>query len=825
MKNYCHRQLSLWVCGVAMTSLQLTQASTIYCVHDQGTNNSQFCFGTPLPTPPTDILPLGPLHQQCDIEALDIQPETDDLFAASGDDTPRKGHLYRVNKGNGAIIDIGRIIDGATQLAITEIDALSFQPSTNKLWGWGQDTGLFVIDSPLPSEGELISAQCLSTPAVPAIAAEVVVRRQGVDAMEIEDITWNQNGTVLYATENQHTDPPDSHGDPENRWSLPDFDFDFDEGIRLWAYDTTDDGVLREICSDLTTEIANQLGQAAEVEALESLPNDLFNPIIPDDQDLLLVGFHGPNQLLYAIIATPPLPLPESPVPLPPCELLWNGEIPTQFNDIEGLAYSTQPLALNEAVTLEGIMEHLRTLQYIADVHDGNRVFGSLGYDESTDYIIEQLTTAGYQVTIQPFEFPRFIELNPPLLEQTAPNSTVYPPNDPAGFFTMSYSGSAEVTAVVEAVDVLIPPGATPNTSTSGCEVEDFTHFTPGHIALIQRGSCAFLTKALNAQNAGASGVIIFNEGQDGRQEAFLGTLQQPIFTIPVVGAHFNLGEELYTLSLSGDVTVHMIVDAISEMAMTSNIIAETPTGNHKRTIMVGAHLDSVPTGPGINDNGSGSAMILEVALQLAQLGIKPTNKVRFAFWSAEEFGLGGSTYYVAQLSPAEQKKIALYLNFDMVASPNYTRFIYDGDDPEAPEGSSNIKDLLLNYFTSQGVGDCVWLTPLDGRSDYLPFMNAGIPVGGLFTGADGNKTIEQVACSGGTVGIPYDQNYHTPNDNLSNLNENILDEMADATAQAVLTLAMTNLPLVDIATSTASVAQVSTVTSTKEYLGPFVKQ
>ncbi|BAP56970.1 aminopeptidase Y [Thioploca ingrica] len=823
MKLYHYRRsLSLLVFGITMTSLPLTQASTIYCVHDQGSNNSQFCFGTPLPFPPAGILPLGPIHQQCDIEALDIQPVTDDLFAASGDNTPRKGHLYRVNKNNGAIIDVGKIVDEATQADITEVDALSFQPLTGALWGWGQDTGLFVIDSALPQSGEPIQAQCLSTPTVPAIAAKVVIRRQGTEAMEVEDITWNQNGTVLYATENKHTDSLDSHGDPENRWTLPDFNFDFDDGIRLWAYDTTDSGVIREICSNLTTEIANQLGQPAEIEALESLPNDLFNPIIvPDNQDLLLAGFHGPKQLLYAVIATPPLPLLPPPAALPPCELLWKGVIPTQFNDIEGLAYTRQ----SKLPPLDGIMEHLRTLQQIAEVHEGNRVSGSQGYEESANYIVEQLTTAGYQVTVQPFEFPMFYEVNPPQLEQTTPNPTIYPADDVAGFFTMSYSGSANVTAVVEAVDVIIPPGANPNTSTSGCETEDFAQFTPGHIALIQRGTCPFSTKVSNAQNAGASGVIIFNEGQPGRIEAFHGTLQQPNFTIPVVGTHFNIGEELYTLSLSGDVTVHMIVDAISETRMTSNIIGETPTGNNKRTVVVGAHLDSVPTGPGINDNGSGSATILAVALQLAQLDIKPANKVRFAFWSAEEFGLIGSTYYVDHLSPAERKKIMLYLNFDMVASPNYVRFVYDGDDPNAPEGSVNIKNLFLNYFASQGVGDCVWPTELDGRSDYLPFMKAGIPVGGLFTGADGSKTNEQVACSGGTAGIPYDENYHTPNDNLNNINEAILNEMANATAQAVLTFAMTNLSLPDIADSTAGIAQVSTTTSAEEYLGPFVKQ
>lgn len=437
----------------------------------------------------------------------------------------------------------------------------------------------------------------------------------------------------------------------------------------------------------------------------------------------------------------------------------------------------TDTTELRNAVTEENVWKHLKELQKIANRNGGHRASGSPGYDASVDYVAGKLEEAGYVVTEQPFEFLLWEELSMPVLEQTAPYPTVYPPYDIAGFATMEYSGSGDVTALVQpTVDVMIPPGADPNTSTSGCEESDFAGFTAGNIALIQRGSCTFFLKAWNAQNAGAVGVIIFNEGQEGRTNAFLGTLGGPGVNIPVVGAAFAVGEELYNLSLAGDVTVHMFVEARTTLVETSNVIGETPGGRDDRVVVVGAHLDSVPQGAGINDNGSGVAVILEIALQMAELGIEPVNKVQFGFWGAEESGLIGSEFYVNSLGK-DIKDIALNLNFDMVASPTYERFVYDGDgsdtETRGPTGSANVEDIFLDYFDSQGLTTAP--TALDGRSDYQSFADVGIPVGGLFTGAEG-----------------YDPCYHTPCDNLKNINEQALDEMSDAAAHAVLTFAMT---------------------------------
>jgi Zn-dependent M28 family amino/carboxypeptidase len=185
---------------------------------------------------------------------------------------------------------------------------------------------------------------------------------------------------------------------------------------------------------------------------------------------------------------------------------------------------------------------------------------------------------------------------------------------------------------------------------------------------------------------------------------------------------------------------------------------------------VVGAHLDSVLEGPGINDNGSGSSVILEIALQMSELGIEPTNQVRFAFWGAEESGLIGSTHYVNSLSKRQQKDIALYLNFDMVASPNYVRFVYDGDGSgfgiKGPTGSGRIEDIFTEFFQSERLASEP--TAFDGRSDYQAFINAGIPAGGLFTGAEGVKSATQAATYGGVAGAAYDPCYHQACDSLT---------------------------------------------------------
>ena len=490
-------------------------------------------------------------------------------------------------------------------------------------------------------------------------------------------------------------------------------------------------------------------------------------------------------------------------------------------------AVPTDTSELREAVTADAIMGHLDDLQTIADANGGTRASGTAGYDESIEHVQEVLTAAGYEVTRQDFLFNSFRELSAPEFEQVSPNPTVYVPG--VDFSTAEYSGSGDVTAPLEAVDLVLPPGATASTSNSGCEPEDFADFTAGNIALVQRGTCDFSVKAHNAAEAGAVGVIIFNEGQEGRTETLAATLgDQFSDDLPVVGTSFEIGNDLAALLEQGEVVIHLMTDTLIELDVpTSNLIAETPTGRDDRVVMAGAHLDSVPDGPGIEDNGTGSATLLETALQIAELGIEPRNTIRFAWWGAEEAGLVGSQYYVDSLTKSDAKDIELYLNFDMIGSPNYGRFVYDGDGGafgiKGPTGSANIERVFEEYFASQGLASEP--TAFDGRSDYDAFITAGIPAGGLFTGAEDVKTADQVVDYGGLATfegepVSYDPCYHQPCDSMdpigdgadadlyealnaayggaleyqgviTNINTLALDEMADAVAHSVLTYAM----------------------------------
>ncbi|GIG55563.1 M28 family metallopeptidase [Demequina activiva] len=454
-----------------------------------------------------------------------------------------------------------------------------------------------------------------------------------------------------------------------------------------------------------------------------------------------------------------------------PCERRTNGSIDK----------------LLDCVDADGAMEHLEAFQEIADANGGSRASGTSGYDASAEYVAAVMRKAGYRVSIEPFSFELFEELSEPVLEQIAPVPTTYATDAEPGFSTMEYSGSGDVTAAVEAVDVVVPPGAEANTSTSGCEPEDFADFTAGSIALLQRGTCAFGDKAANAEAAGAVGAVIFNEGQEGRAENLLGTLGGPGVTIPVVGASYEIGAEL---AQAEGAQVRLAVDAQVETRETSNVIAESRWGDDDNVVMAGAHLDSVAEGSGINDNGSGSAAILEVAQAMAK--VRGENKLRFAWWGAEESGLIGSYEYTEALSDEEIEDIALYLNFDMVASPNHIFGIYDGDGSDfglaGPEGSDAIEATFEEFF--ERAGEPSQGTEFSGRSDYAGFIDVGIPAGGLFTGAEGIKTEEEAALYGGTAGEAYDPCYHSACDDLSNLNLEAFDTNIDAIAYSLLTYA-----------------------------------
>ncbi|MBU3031413.1 M28 family peptidase [Paracoccus marinaquae] len=446
----------------------------------------------------------------------------------------------------------------------------------------------------------------------------------------------------------------------------------------------------------------------------------------------------------------------------------------------------TDSSAIRNAVTIKAIRAHQQALADIATDNGGSRVSGSAGYDASAEYVAEQLRQAGYQVTVQPFHFLNFEETAAPQLELVSPDAKTFAAG--ADFVTMRNSGAGTVEGIViPTVDLVIPPSTDPS-STSGCEPEDFPAppDSPA-IALVQRGTCTFQTKVDNAAAAGYAAVLVFNEGQPGRQDATTGSLATPV-SIPSVTTSFAVGDELQALAQAGEVRARVAVTATTQSVTTANVIGESPQGDPERVVVAGAHLDSVGEGPGNNDNGSGTAVLLEIALRLAEQGGPPVNKLRFGFWGAEEWGLLGSQHYVEQLTPEDLARIVLNLNFDMLGSPNAVNFVYDGDgsdsQPAGPDGSAEIEAVFLDYFA--GASLPTRPSAFDGRSDYGPFIARGIPAGGLFSGAEDLKSESEAADFGGTAGMAYDPCYHKACDDIANADEATLEALAGAAAHAV---------------------------------------
>ncbi|UQS21994.1 M28 family metallopeptidase [Amycolatopsis thermalba] len=459
-------------------------------------------------------------------------------------------------------------------------------------------------------------------------------------------------------------------------------------------------------------------------------------------------------------------------------------------------APSPLPDQLVAKTDVGAINRHLIALQRIADRNDGNRAAGTGGHAESAEYIAGKLEAAGYSVTRQEFPFT--------YTETIAEKLTVNGADVP--ITVMTYSASTPAGGITAPLAV-VPVDATP-----GCEASDYAGVA-GKIVLVPRGSCPFAQKQAAAADAGAIGAVIYNNVAG----PLNGTLGDPAAArIPTGGISQADGQALSGLN---GATVTLDLREFREERTSYNVIAETKTGRKDNVVMAGAHLDSVPEGPGINDNGTGSAALLEIALQL---GGKPKveNAVRFGWWSAEEFGLVGSTYYVDSLSFEQQLDIALYLNFDMIGSPNAGYFAYDGDNSDGvgagpgPYGSAQIEAELAGYLNGRGVP--TEGKDFDGRSDYGEFIAVGIPAGGLFTGAEGVKTPEQAAKWGGQAGVAYDPCYHQACDNLGNVDRVALDRNADAVAWTLGRFALSTESVNGVKPGTAAVKPHRTPAATK---------
>ncbi|WKG04327.1 M28 family metallopeptidase [Mycolicibacterium sp. HK-90] len=426
---------------------------------------------------------------------------------------------------------------------------------------------------------------------------------------------------------------------------------------------------------------------------------------------------------------------------------------------------------LRGQVSADAMMAHLTKLQEIADAHGGNRALGSPGYDASVDYVANTLRDKGFEV-----QTPEF-EVRLPFAED--PQVTVG--GQPVSAKPLEFT-------IGTAPDGLTAPLVPAKVEdTPGCQAGDYDGLpVAGAVVLVDRGACAFADKQAVAAERGAVAMIVVNTNNEEKMGGTLGRTTD--VKIPVISVTKDEGARLR--NAPGPVTLKLTAGVRTER--TRNVIAQTETGSDADVVMVGAHLDSVPEGPGINDNGSGVAAVLETALQLGN-SPEVANMVRFGFWGAEEEGLLGSTNYVEGLDVEGLKDIAMYLNFDMLGSPNPGYFTYDGDQsapleeqgrPRVPEGSAGIERTLAAYL--EDAGKTPRDTSFDGRSDYDAFTLAGVPAGGLFSGAEDKMDAEEAKLWGGEVDQPFDPNYHKNTDTLEHVDRDALQIHGEGVAFAV---------------------------------------
>lgn len=439
----------------------------------------------------------------------------------------------------------------------------------------------------------------------------------------------------------------------------------------------------------------------------------------------------------------------------------------SSLTSLKPLVHSGALQALSSRLTL---LAHAREFIKHSQLSEGNRAFGSRGHNATVNYIKRLLDLTGYYDT----ELQTF-----PYLYSSG-SATFAANNEQFETKWFTYGPGGDVTATLVPVANL------------GCDPADYPANLEGKIALISRGTCEFGLKAALAGAAKAAGAVLYNNAPEAISGGTLGAPSRPEGPYaPVASISGADGQKLLALIAGGaEVFATLNIKAVTEDRWTSNVIATTKSGDKNNIVVAGGHTDSVPEGPGINDDASGTISVLDIALRLPLF--KVNNAVRFGFWTAEEFGLVGSEHYVKSLSPEEQQKIAVYLNFDMVASPNFGYFVYDGDGSAfnltGPAGSDHIEKTFEDWFKSKNLISAP--TEFSGRSDYGPFLDVGIPAGGLFTGAEGKKTAQEAEWWGGEAGLDYDKCYHKQCDDLSNLHTEAWLQNTRAAAHSIATYA-----------------------------------
>ncbi|HET9851439.1 MAG TPA: M28 family peptidase [Candidatus Limnocylindrales bacterium] len=434
--------------------------------------------------------------------------------------------------------------------------------------------------------------------------------------------------------------------------------------------------------------------------------------------------------------------------------------------------------ALRDAISADDILADLGRLDAIASANGGNRATGSAGHDQSVDLVADELRAAGYDVRLDPAPLTAFRQDAPSVLEIQAPGAAALA--DIRDFKAMLLSPSGDVTAQLFALG--FDPAAQPGARNGiGCDPAEWSSVPAGVVALVQPGGCRRRDVILNAQAAGVVGLIT-SYAEWTPDHVLRPTLIDPEgLSIPAVGVTGSAGLALLAAAQEG-AKVHLAVLTTVESTQSPNVIADLPGGDPAHVVMIGGHLDSVIDGPGINDNGSGTMTILEIARELAKL--RPDGAawhVRVAFWTGEEIGLLGSFAYVGGLSAEDASTIEAYLNFDMVGSANGVREIYDSVASSRPIAGKVIEGLLAQALNGAGLASVV--VDIGGASDHLPFDQIGVPMGGLFSGANEVKSEEQAGLFGGTAGLPADACYHLACDTAANIDRELLEQLARAAA------------------------------------------
>jgi hypothetical protein len=407
------------------------------------------------------------------------------------------------------------------------------------------------------------------------------------------------------------------------------------------------------------------------------------------------------------------------------------------------------------AITEDGLRGRLEALATATGGSDQYRAVGSVGYDRAATMVEEQLAAAGWTVTRDAYDAATFVDEGGSSLEvagRTFHATDVLP---------LIFAPPGDVEGPVVAIDLdtvaMKPTG-------KGCAVTHYGDLPENAIVVVRSGDCLRRDEVIAAQQAGAAAfVAVYPLAPAG--VVFRPTLIEPRFLeIPAAGVSREAMDALVDAAAAGE-TAHLVTDARTLTAPTRSVIAELPGSQPGSVIMLGAHLDSVLDGPGINDDGSGVAALLEIARALS--GTQPRATIRLAFWSGEEVGLHGSFRYASALSAEDAQAILVYANADMIASPNGYAGVYD--EPGAPIGSTVARELLASAVERAG-GTPVGVD-LGGGSDHRGFAEAGVATAGVFSGAGEAVTGEQAAASGAVAGRPADPCYHQACDDLANAN------------------------------------------------------